>query len=384
MCAQRTNSRASEQGNSSQKPAKKASSAKPHKSKGKPTLAIIPAEDDTSQLLDTPLAEGKSEKTRWLWDNRLEWGSVAFLQGIKGAGKSTWLRAIAASVTGGPPLPGMGRKKRITGNVLWYAGEEPLWSRVRPGLEAAGADLKRIFASDAMGDESGTLQLPNDSERLIQRITLRRAVLVVIDPIFAFTDGTCDLEGPTVPARRFMREMMRIAMRTGILLALSRNNTKSTSNGALAAGRGSGELGNAARSVINLAAMPDQPDTYALSVPACNNGAPAKTITYRLESKGDASVVRVIGDSLLTADELVSGDDGALDRDLIEIAKALIRSMIPSGRVDSSTVKAKAEAAMIGVRTLQKAARALGVIVRREGSREATVSYWHPPKGGWK
>jgi DNA repair protein RadA/Sms len=340
--------------------------------------------DETTRLADTLASQMKSEKLCWLWENRLEWGSVAIIQGSKGAGKSTWLRAIAADVTGGPPLPGKRRTKRQTGSVLWYAGEEPLASRVRPGLAAAGADLKRCYLADALGDLSTMLQLPNDCDRLAARIRQCAAKLVVIDPLFAFADGSCDLEGPTVPARRFMRQLMQVAASTGAVLLLARNNTKSTGNGALAAGRGSGELGNAARSVLHLAPLPDQPDVYALSVAACNTGAPIPALTYRLAAKAGASVVQLLGTTELTADELTDGDDGALDRGQLELAKALIRQLVPSGKVDSKVVKSKAEAEMLNVRTLQRAAKALGIRVKREGTRDQTISYWLPPASGWK
>jgi putative DNA primase/helicase len=350
---------------------------------GKPRLADLDQEEEGSQLADVPASEGKSLKLDWLWPDRLEWGSVAVVQGTKGAGKSTWMRAIAAAVTGGPPLPGTERRKRVVGSVLWYAGEEPLWSRVRPGLEAAGADLSRIYLADALGETRDMLQLPNDCPRLAERIRLRSAKLVVIDPLFAFTDGSCELEGPTVPARRFMREIMRVASASGALILLARNNTKATGNGALAAGRGSGEIGNAARSVLHLTPLPDNTATYVLSVAACNNGAPVPGITYTLVTHLGASKIQLVGSTPMTADELTDGDEGSLDRLQIEHAKELLRRLLTDSELDSKIVKAKADQEMIATRTLQKAANALGVRVRRDGSGATTVSFWRAPVGGF-
>ena len=384
MSAKRINSSSQEQGKSNRIAEKNGEDVHGKPMTGKGRHPVIIEEDESSELADRPMSEGKVKKTDWLWENRLEWSSVAIIQGSKGAGKSTWLRWIAADVTGGPPLPGRKKGKRITGNVLWYAGEEDLLARVKPGLEAAGANMKRCFATDTMGEESKTLALPNDCERLQRRIIAREAKLVIIDPIFAFTDGTCDLEGPTVPARRFMKAIMRVAFLTGALILFSRNNTKVTGNGALAAGRGSGELGNAARSVLHLAPLPDDADTYALSVAANNNAAKVPALTYRIVTRKKASAIELLGQTDLTADELTDGDDGALDRSLLETAKALIKSMLPSGKLDSRVIKAKAETAMIATRTLQKAARSLGVKVKREGTRDATVSFWVAPPGGWK
>ncbi|MCI0464547.1 MAG: helicase RepA family protein [Gemmataceae bacterium] len=354
-----------------------------------PPLLHLTDQADTDQaegkeLYDLAAAAIPAGRINWLWPDRLEWGTTAMLQGEKGSGKSTWLRALAAHVTGGPALPGLPRRRRALGNVLWYAGEEDLRGRVAPALAAAGADLERVFAADCHIEDPGeSLRLPGDCDRLTRRIRHRSAVLVVIDPVFAFVDGTCDLEGPSLPARLFMQRLARVAKDTGALLLLSRNLTKDTSKGAVAAGRGSGELGNAARAVLHAQRLPGSTDLYGLAVAICNAGRPVPTLTYRLADQGGYPVIKLVGDVALSADDLVAGEEGDLDRHLKDRAKLLLRSLIPSGEVDSQTVKKKAAATMISERTLQQAAKELGVRSRREGTRESLVMYWMPPKGGW-
>lgn len=348
-----------------------------------------PTEDTTAAeagtLHDIPASEIKPEKTAWLWENRLEWSTTACLQGDKTTGKSTWCRAIAAHVSGGPKLPGWKGRRRDTGNVLYYAGEESLKTRVTPGLIAAGAKLERVFCADCYAeDPSEQLHLPGDCDRLTDRVRFRNAKLVVIDPIFCFTDGSCDLEGPTIPARQFMRALHGVAKSTGCLILWSRNLTKCRALGALAAGRGSAELANVSRSVLHLQEFPNAPKTYALAVAACNNGGPVPALTYTLQpTKAGAVKIRCHGEDDITADELCAGEDGQLERCLLDRAKQLIRGMVTGGKLDSRIVKAKAEAAMIGLRTLQQAAKTLGVVIDREGLRENLISYWSAPKGGY-
>lgn len=351
-----------------------------------PRLADAPPpdQDDGPGLLVVAARDGRASRTEWLWQDHLEWSTVAMVQGEKGAGKSTWMRAIAADVTGGPRLPATGGQPRVVGNVLWFAGEEPLWTTVRPGLAAAGADLERCFLADALGEESAVLQLPNDCDRLTRAIQRHSAALVVIDPIFGFVGPEAELEGGSVPARRFIRHLMRVASLTGSLILLARNLTKDTSRGALAAGRGNGELGNAARSVLHLHSLPRTTGAYGLAVAVCNSGRPTPTITYRIADQGGSGVIHVDGTSQLSADELAAGDDGDLDRSQLEAAKELIRAMLPSGEIASPVVRARAEAAMITTRVLQLAAQRLGVRHRREGRRENTVVYWIAPEGGYK
>lgn len=353
-------------------------------------LRVARNDDDDSppqdvDLVDTPATDIKHVKTTWLWPDRLEWGTVGIIQGGKGAGKSTWLRALAADVTGGPRIPGTRGKKRVAGSVLWYAGEESLSTKVAPGLKSAGAVLSRCFLADCMADDTSLqLQLPTDCERLAKRISDRKAALVIVDPIFNFSDGTCDLDGPTVPARQFMKALAKVAAGTGAIILFSRNLIKSRQCEALAAGRGGGEMGNAARCVLHLQRLPDDPSTCALSVAACNAGRPVPTLTYQLvDGEYDQPAIKMTGQSIITADELVSGEEGELERCMLDRAKALIRSLVPSGKLDSRVVKGKAENAMISVRTLQSAAKQLGVRMTREGSRESTTTYWSPPAKGW-
>jgi hypothetical protein len=350
--------------------------------RGKATAADDGAEL-AQPLYDIPASQIRARRTEWFWKDRLEWGVVAILQGGKAAGKSTWARYLAAVVTGQAVLPGHRGKPKLSGNVLWYAGEEALETRVRPGLAAAGADLERCFLADRQGDnERQQLRLPGDCQRLTERIRERRACLVVIDPIFNFTDGSCDLGGPTEDARRFMRELGRVAHETGALILLLRNTTKDTSRGALSAGRGSGELGNAARCVLHAQAIEGQPGEYGLAVGACNAGRPVLTLTYRLADADSMPRIEITGETELTADELAGGEEADLDRSLKEQAKRLLRTVLADGRVDSKIIKAKGEEAMISIRTLQAAAKELGVMVERQGRREDVKTFWHPPKRG--
>jgi AAA domain-containing protein len=347
--------------------------------------AIFEPDDQEGEGLFGELAaDCKDEKTEWLWLNRLPRYTVSIIQGEKGAGKSSWLRRIAAAVSGGPALPGERKSKASVGWVLWYAGEEPRYARVHPGLRAAGADMNRIITADATRDEARTLALPNDCSRLAAAIRRVKAKLVVIDPLFSFLDGTIDLIGDGIGARRYILRLIAVAQQTRCTILLSRNHAKACGQNAIDSGRGNGELGNTARSVLDLRELPNEPKVYGLSVAGLNDGPPAPTLTYRIKTEGPASIIELIGQSDLTADELASGDDGALDRSLLDAAKALIRTMIPSGRLDSKIVKAKAEAAMISTRTLQDAFKKMGGRRDQQGTRESMVVYWMPPKGGWK
>lgn len=353
----------------------------------RPKLArqtVEPISDENSHLHDVPASSIVPELVSWFWTNRLPGRNVCLLQGEKESGKSSWLRLFAAVVSSGGKLPGDRRARKPAGGVLWYAGEESLSTRIRPGLEAAGADLDRCFLADLhSADAEAMLALPNDSERLLARVKYRQAALVVIDPVFSFLDGTCEIDGPSEPARRFVRELQHVAHSSGCLILLSRNLTKDTSRGALNAGRGSGELANACRATLHCQSVVGQQGVYALAVAACNEGPRVPAVSYRIVDAGGVQIIEPVGSIDLTADDLVQGVEGALDRTQLDHAKALIRQMLPSGKLSSKVIRARAEEAMIHIRTLQKAASDLKIVYSRKGTRDATMVYWSPPKGGY-
>ena len=178
----------------------------------------IPSQSSGPGLVSAPPQKGRKTRVKWLWTNWLEFATVTIFQGEKGSGKSTWMRAVAADITGGPRLPGMPAKRRVAGHVLWFAGEEDVDERVEPCLEAAGADLDLCHLWDDKGEESETLRLPGDADRLIQTITDTGAVMVVIDPLLGFVSQTADVEGGSVAARSFMRQVRRIAHLTRAII----------------------------------------------------------------------------------------------------------------------------------------------------------------------
>ena len=80
----------------------------------------------------------------WLWRPYLACGKLALLDGDPGAGKSLFTADLAARLTRGGRMPdGSWRRKKA--NVLFLNGEDALDDTLRPRLDAAGADLARVF-----------------------------------------------------------------------------------------------------------------------------------------------------------------------------------------------------------------------------------------------
>src|SRR5262249_31733160 len=105
---------------------------------GRPMSAELPAE--TNSLV--PLNDVAPAAVRWLWRGWVPLGKVTVLDGDAGLGKSTLLLDLAARVSTGAEMPDGTPGPRA--GVVVVSAEDGLGDTIRPRLEAAGADLRRV------------------------------------------------------------------------------------------------------------------------------------------------------------------------------------------------------------------------------------------------
>ena len=121
----------------------------------------------------TSLAEIQPEPVQWLWEGRIPRGKLTLLEGEPGVGKSSLTLELAARVSRGSPMP-LVKTHSEPANVVIFSADDGLADTVRPRLDAAGADLTRIFAIDGLIDEAELIQL--------------RPALVIIDPLDGYIE----------------------------------------------------------------------------------------------------------------------------------------------------------------------------------------------------
>jgi len=149
-----------------------------------------------SEAVFKRMSEIKSEPVRWLWDGRIPLGKVTLLEGEPGIGKSTLALDFAARVSRGTPLP-LSREAEVgPSNVLIFSGDDDLGDTVRPRLEAAQADLARIYAVDREIDEGDLATL--------------KPALIVLDTLSSYICLCCEQTAPDV-----IRKLGRLARATG-------------------------------------------------------------------------------------------------------------------------------------------------------------------------
>ena len=205
------------------------------------------------------LDEVKPEPITWLWTDRIPLGVITLIESDGGVGKTAIHHDLTSRITTGRPMP-------ITGNVVGPAGavllqgEDHLRGTVRPALEAAGADLKRIRVYDKRDYGGQPLLLPGDVPVIEQAIEdLGNVKLVVIDPLSSFVNGSSNSERTV---RDAFGPLASLAERKGIAIVIVRHWTRDTRAQPKHRGSGSASIIAAARSALMVLPDPENDSPF--------------------------------------------------------------------------------------------------------------------------
>lgn len=329
------------------------------------------------------LAEVVAERVTWLWPGYLPAGKLAVLEGDPGVGKSTLTMAIAAAMTGGPSLPGGAAMSSAPVVVVTY--EDGIADTVKPRLEAAGGDPGAIYAIQSVNDRPVTI--PDDVPEVTAQVAAMGAKLVIIDPAGAAFGASTDTYVDS-DVRRALAPLARMAEETQATVLLVRHLRKAARVPAVMAGAASIGIAAAARTVLGVYRDPTNPSHCVLAIVKCNLAERASSLGFRLCST-DSGVARVewTGASTMSADALVAARDGTHaevdgqgSRSTLAEVEAFLVDILGDGvELESKTVITKGRDAGYSPRTIQRALRTVGVVVRREGRGQHHHTLWSIP-----
>lgn len=332
------------------------------------------------------LSDIKPESVAWLFPGRIALGKLCILEGHPGQGKSTLLTDLAARVTTGRGLPG--DPNMNPSGVLLLNAEEGAADTIRPRLEAAGANCDLVHLLDAVADEDGNehpivLGDPGDkrSIRALEVMIESRGIkLICVDVLMAFLSSARDSYRDQ-DIRIALRPLSELAERTGCAIVAVRHLRKSTGGGSITAGGGSIASAGAARSVLLVDRDPADPNRRVLAI-VKNNLAPlAPSLSFQIEGAENGSgAVSWLGVSDQTADSLTQARalDSPRDEDRSkadECADFLVQ-LLADGPLKRKEVLRAAKAEGFPERTIDRAAKGLGVLRRREGFGAELRSLW--------
>lgn len=316
--------------------------------------------EEKVELKMIQMSEVQSQEVKWLWYPFIPFGKLIIIQGDPGDGKSTLILNIAASLSRGEKLEeSMDIAEPL--NVIYQTAEDGLADTVKPRLEQARADCKRISIIDE-SEKSVTMV----DDRLEEAIRKQNAKLLILDPIQAYLGGDTDMNRAN-EAREMTKKLGGIAERTGCAIVLIGHMNKG--GGAKAAYRGMGSIDffAVARSVVLVGRIEGQENVRAV-IQIKNNLAPfGHSKAFELTQDGFIW----LGDYDITADEVLGGIVPKSSK--MDQAKHFIKSLMGDKVIVASneiTEMAKAEG--IAIRTLNAAKQELGIKAKRINN----VWYW--------
>jgi putative DNA primase/helicase len=308
----------------------------------------------------TVVEDVESEAVTWMWPGRLARGHVTLMAGAPGDGKSQISCDITSRVTTGDVWPDGGRAP--FGSVIMLSAEDSVKDVIRPRLEAAGADLKRVHVINAALSKDGkqrTFDLQTDLAELRWLVAkIGDVVLVILDPITSYMGSKIDSHR-TTDVRSVLEPLSRFAEETGVAVLAISHPPKAAQGKAINSVTGSLAFVAAARMVFMTATEPETKRRLLLSVKS-NLGANAPGLGYRMEqqtiSKGIVGS-HVVWDSApvkITADEALRQSNADGGRKVAD-AKAMILEALADGAMSAEALNDVAESDDISAATMRRA-----------------------------
>jgi hypothetical protein len=311
-----------------------------------------------------------AERVGWLWPRWLPLGKLAVLDGDPGQGKSTVSLEIAARISRGGTMPdGVGIE--APAGVVILSAEDGVGDTIRPRLEAAGADLDRIHAVQAVVSDGEALlpTLPLDAGLLGDVVAEVDAGLVIVDPLMAYLDGATNSHRDH-DVRRALVPLAQVAEQQGCTVLVIRHLNKM--QGGRAVHRGGGSIGiiGAARVGLLAGQHPTDDGLRVLAVAKSNLAALPSPLAYRLSEDQDRGCARVewVGPVELRADDLVAHYDPQ-ESSALEEAVAFLRVELAQGPRPAREIEAAAAQASISESTLKRAKPIAPVVSKKVGDR---------------
>lgn len=287
-----------------------------------------------------------SQEVEWLWYPYIPYGRITIIQGDPGEGKTTFVLQIAARLSTGQPLPEC-ETAVPPHNVIYQSTEDGISDTVKPRLIAAGANCDRIaFIDDT------TYPLTLDDKRLEHAIRECDARLLVLDPLQAFIGMDLDMHRAN-EMRPLMHKLAGIAERTRCAVVIIGHMNKATGSKGLYRSLGSIDIMAAARSVLLIGRLKDEPSIRVMTQIKNNLAPEGRSIAFEMMQEGS---IRWIGYYDVTADNLLSGSNQPDSSKLIQ-ARTLLREALSEKTMLCADAYALCRKYGIGERSVDSAKR---------------------------
>ena len=298
------------------------------------------------------------EKIDWLLYPFIPFGKVTIVQRDPGEGKTTMVLQIIAKLTKGEAvLPSNSDESALEEktmalepvNVIYQTAEDGLGDTIKPRLLSAGADCSRVMVIDD-NDQALTMM----DARLEEAIIKTKARLVVLDPIQGFLGAAVDMHRAN-EIRPLMKRVAVLAEKYHCAIILIGHMNKNSNGKSSYRGLGSIDFQAAARSVLIVGRIKDEPEIRVVCHVKSSLAPEGKSIAFRLDKD---TGFEWIGEYDISADDLLSGDNRGQK---IHAAKEFLKEILASGSVAQTKVAEEAESRRIKKKTLWNAKKELEI-----------------------
>ena len=303
------------------------------------------------------------EEVEWLWYPYIPFGKLSIIHGDGGEGKTTLILQLAALLSRGEKLP-CDSTEREPIKVIYQTAEDGLGDTIKPRLLAGNADCSQIKVID---ESEATLTMLD--ERIEKAIVETGARALILDPVQAYIGAKVDMNRAN-EVRAVLSQLGRIAGQYRCAIILVGHLNKAQGNKSNYRGLGSIDFQAAARSVLIVGRLKDNPQVRVMVQDKSSLAPEGEPIAFEL---GKENGFRWLGHYDISVDDLLSGIPKEKKS---EQAENLILEYLSKGRYPQKELVKKAQAMGISKRVLDEAKKALNVQSVKEGSQW----YWQLPE----
>lgn len=325
----------------------------------------------------TRMSDVEPQEVKWLWPPYIPLGKLTLLEGDPGLGKTFISLALATAVSRGWSLlsqTGAPGAELEPSNVLYMTAEDGLADTLRPRLDAADADVSRVYTLDGWElinereeTVTGSVSL-SDVALLEQALVEVKPKLVVVDPLQAYLGAGVDMHRAN-EVRPVLSALGNLAEKHGCAVICIRHLSKALSPKAIYSGMGSIDFAAAARSILSVG----EHEGERLLAHVKSSLAPqGKSIRYELQ---DGSLYW-LGVSDVTADDM-RVPQRIESESTVDAAVAFLVSFLTDGPQTATATFKAAKQEGISERTLKRAKAQLEIESRR-------VSAGNEGEGEWR
>lgn len=297
------------------------------------------------------------ESVSWLWYPFIPYGKVTIIQGDPGEGKTTLVLQIIARLTKGESI--IDEKEKTPINVIYQTAEDGLADTIKPRLLSADADCSKVIVID---DRDTPLTMRD--VRLEQAIVETSAKLVVLDPIQGFLGADVDMHRAN-EIRPIMKHISELAEKYKCAVILIGHMNKCSVGKSAYRGLGSIDFQAAARSVLIVGRIKDEPEIRVVCQTKSSLAPEAKAVAFRLNEE---TGFEWIGELDITADDLLSGTVKGTKK---QAAMDFLENLLADGQISQKEIIELARQKGISDKTLRNAKDELKIKSKRVNNQ------WH-------